>query len=168
MKLNSPRLILIPLDTPDLRWFHQLNTLPSVRQFLWDDEVISQTLAQGILQEVSTLFQSKHWGLWKMVLPATQESIGYVGLWDFFEEPQPQLVYALHPDHTGKGYATEASQVVITYAFEELGFTYLLAATDSPHHDSQAVCKRLGMALHEEKVIDGKPTRFFRIAKGLT
>ena len=39
----------------------------------------------------------------------TDITIGMVGLWEFFDEPQPQLLYALLPEHTGKGIADEAS-----------------------------------------------------------
>jgi len=51
-------------------------------------------------------------------------------LWYFFDEKQPQLVYALLPEAT-KGYATEANQN-IEYCFNELGYQYLLASCDKP------------------------------------
>jgi len=50
---------------------------------------------------------------------------GFAGLWSFFGEDQPQLLYALAPNEIKKGYAAEASKAVINYAFNKLKFKYL-------------------------------------------
>lgn len=76
---------------------------------------------------------------------------GFVGLWMFFDEKQPQLLYGLLPDKTGLGYATEASRAIIHYAFNELKFNYFIASCDTPHTASRKVCERLNMTMIEEK-----------------
>ena len=165
LTLSSPRLHLIPFPTNELALFHQLNTSPFVRQYLWDDELISMELAQQILDQNAQHFQTDRFGLWKITDKARGTFLGYAGLWFFFEEPQPQLIYALHPDAAGNGYATEAARLVIHYAFQQLGFDYLIAATDEPHKASQAVAQRLGMQQDRTESIEGKVTVFFRLEK---
>lgn len=165
LTLSSPRLYLTPFSKEELALFHQLNTSPFVRQYLWDDEVISMELAAQILDQNAQHFQADQFGLWKITDKATSVFLGYAGLWFFFEEPQPQLIYALHPDAAGNGYATEAARLVIDYAFQKLGFGYLIAATDEPHIASQAVAQRLGMQRDRIDSIDGKATVFFRLEK---
>lgn len=89
--------------------------------------------------------------------------MGYAGLWYFFEEPQPQLIYALLEQFTRRGYAREAGTSIIQYAFEKLGFEYLTAATDEPHNASKKVMLSLGMEFVEKRIENNKPTLFYRI-----
>ncbi len=163
--LSSPRLRLTPFLTAEVELFHQMNTSPFVRQYLWDDEVISIELAEQILAQNAQHFKEDRFGLWKITHNETDAFIGYAGLWFFFEESQPQLIYALHPEATGSGYATEAARLVIDYAFHQLGFSYLIAATDEPHLASQAVAQRLGMQQDRVETMDGKVTVFFTLEK---
>ncbi|MEL6656684.1 MAG: GNAT family N-acetyltransferase [Bacteroidota bacterium] len=163
--LYSERLQLIPFLPEDSVLFLNLNTNPFVRQFLWDDQIIDATTAEAIIQQNSKHFQEDRYGLWKLLIEGSNEVIGYTGLWYFFDEPQPQLIYALLEPYTQKGYATEAATRVISYAFAELNFQYLLAAMDEPHRASQKVAKRLGMTLLDKRIEEGKSTVFYRINK---
>lgn len=161
--LATKRLQLNPFQKEDLDLFHHINTNPFVRQFLWDDTVISRNTSQEILEINQTQFEQSQCGLWKISIKDSSTIIGYTGLWYFFDEPQPQLIYALLPDHSQQGFATEAAQAIIDYAFKELHYTYLIAATDEPHLASQKVAQRLSMPFVEKKMEDGKPTLFYRI-----
>ncbi len=161
--LTTSRLTLIPFEKEDLAVLHLTFTNPFGRKFLWDDEIIPLETTKDILTKSETYFQQHHWGLWKILLTAQQRYAGFAGLWYFFDESQPQLLYGVLPDQTNQGLATEASEAVIQYAFEQLGFSYLTASCDTPHTDSKKVCERLGMKLVEEKNINGKSTTFYRI-----
>ncbi len=161
MELKTDRLYLIPLKASDLDIFHKTNTDPFVRKFLWDDQVIPESVSIDIINEVESKFKEEKWGLWKIVKDG--DYLGYIGFWFFFDEKLPQLLYALLPEHTGNGYATEASRKIINYAFEKLNFEYLLASMDKPNKDSVNVCDRLNMGLIEEKEIEGKPTLFYKL-----
>ncbi len=165
LTLTTKRLRLTPFQVEDLDLFHQINTDPFVREFLWDNSVIDQETVREILKINQNQFELSQSGLWKINRIDQPEVIGYTGLWNFFDEPQPQLIYALLPGFSKQGYATEAAQTIIEYAFDQLGFTYLIAATDEPHLASQKVAKRLGMSFEERRVEDGKLTLFYRIEK---
>ncbi len=89
------------------------------------------------------------------------------GLWYFFEEEQPQLVYALLPEATQKGYATEASLKILEYCFHELGYEYLVASCDRPNVESLKLAQRLGMSEVAQRHIDDKPVVFFKIENNL-
>ena len=164
-KLESDRLLLQPWTMKDLDSFHQLNTDPFIRRFLWDDEVITYDLAREVMETNVKHFEESRFGLWQIFLKGDQVLAGYTGLWYFFDEDQPQLMYALLEEHTGNGYATEASKIVMEYAFAELGFKYVLAATDEPHQESQRVALRLGMKFVQRRIENGRPTLFYRIDK---
>ena len=162
MELYTQRLRLVPLGVRDLDHFHATNNDPFVRRYLWDDEAVPRAVSKDILSGVARTFADAGWGLWKVIAPE-DATVGYVGLWTFFDEPQPQLLYALHESATGKGYATEASGRVLDHAFGPLAFKYLDASMDLANVSSSRVCERLGFGLHDEREIDGKPTRFYRM-----
>ncbi|MEQ9438909.1 MAG: GNAT family N-acetyltransferase [Cyclobacteriaceae bacterium] len=163
--LLTHRLRLTPFTLADQELMHQTFTDPFVRKFLWDDEVISEEQTREILEQNDHHFQNDHWGLWKISYKEEADYLGFAGLWSFFAEPQPQLLYGLLPSATRQGYATEASRMIITYAFEELGFSYLIASCDAPHTASRRVAERLGMHFVEERTEQGKPTAFFRLER---
>ena len=165
MILASARITFYPLTIDDHLYFHKLNTDSHVRRFLWDDKVISSELALEILEKNTRYFEKHDFGLWKMKSKVNRALIGYAGLWYFFEELQPQLIYVIDRKYTGLGYASEASRQIITYAFNSLSFEYLIAAMDSDHLASQKVASEAGMKFTEEKMIDGKRTFFYRIEK---
>ena len=60
---------------------------------------------------------------------------------------ETEIGWYFHPDAWGHGYATEAAEVVLRYAFEA-GLTSVLAVTHPDNVASQAVCRRLGMRHH--------------------
>ncbi len=162
---KTKRLELRPFKTSDAELFLAINIDPYVRKYLWDDEVIDAKTAKEIIFQNETHFEHDKYGLWKIQLKENGQVIGYVGLWYFFNEPQPQLIYALLKEYTKKGYAQEASNSIVKYAFNELGFKYLIAATDEPHLESQKVAKKLGMSFVEKRYENEKATMFYRLVK---
>ena len=159
---KTDRLNLTPLNVSDVHYFHQLNIHPIVRKYLWDDQQIDRSTAKSILKKNRVLFDTEALGLWKISLKANQQILGYTGLWYFYDESQPQLLYVLHPDYIGHGYAQEAARSIIAYAFNKLDFQYVHAAIDEPHTTSQKTAKSLGLTFTERKIIDDKPILFFR------
>jgi [ribosomal protein S5]-alanine N-acetyltransferase len=159
------RLQLIPFQKEDIDILHQTFTNPYVRQYLWDDEIIPQEVTQDILKKSTVYFENNSWGLWKIVRNNDRAYVGFVGLWIFFDEQQPQLLFGLLPEFSGVGYATEAAQKIVQYAFEILRFPNLIASFDNPNVQSEKVCQRLGMKWKEERMIDGKPITFYHMDK---
>ena len=160
---HGDRILLLPFTPDDQQLLYDLFTDPFIRKYLWDDEILTQEATGEILDQNTKLLEENAWGLWKIILNPTGSVIGFAGLWSFFDEPQPQLIYGLRKPHTGNGYAQEAAQLVISYAFNKLGFSYLDASMDKPHLASQKVAEKLQMTRFKEAVIDGKETVFYRL-----
>ena len=161
--LITERLRLIPFKYEDFELFHTLNTDPFIRKFMWDNEIIDMDTAKEIMITNKNHFEKHRFGIWKIFLKETDELIGYTGLWYFFDEAQPQLIYALIKRFTKQGYAVECSMAIIQYSSESLNFNHLIAATDEDHVESQKVAKRLGMKFHEKRIENNKPTLFYKI-----
>lgn len=161
--LETERLKLIPFDTSDLDLLYNTFTDSFVRKYLLDDEIISYDKANEFISVNEQQFNKENSGLWKIIVKEDNTYAGFAGLWFFYGEVQPQLLYGLLGDKTKKGYAIEASKAIIDHAFGKLGFHYLIAACDAPNTDSQKVCERLSMTMIEEKDINGKKIIFYRL-----
>ncbi|WP_406864926.1 GNAT family N-acetyltransferase [Streptomyces sp. HUAS MG47] len=58
---------------------------------------------------------------------------------------QVEIGWALHPEHEGRGYATEAARAVASLAFDTLGAHRIFARLDVENTGSAKLCERLGM-----------------------
>jgi len=77
-------------------------------------------------------------------LLGTGEVVGEVGLVRM--ERGAEVGYVLHPEHGGRGLATEAVSAVVAAAFAD-GSSRVIARTDAANRASRALCERLGMTL---------------------
>ncbi len=125
-----------------------------MRQYLLDDSVVSREWVRDEIVASDGRFAKLGAGLWAVRLAGEPGIIGFVGFREFFEPPQLQLLYALLPEHSGQGVATEVADAVCGHAFDKLGFTEIVAATDIPNEASARVLVRLGMSL-DRKTPDG-------------
>jgi len=113
-----------------------------------------------------------------IVLKETGELIGAVGLApafgpyqrlpsfhknsepeDTFNQPEFGLFWAIDPAHRRKGYAAEAAQAMIDFAFNDMHIRRIIATTEFENEGSQAVMHKLGMAV-EQNPTPGEPFWF--------
>jgi ribosomal-protein-alanine N-acetyltransferase len=125
---------------------------------IFDDEII-----QDFIDSSAHTFEQHGYGLWLIEEKTGGAVIGFTGLRSFFEEPQPQLLYALFENFTGKGYAKEAARKIIDYSFDALRFSYLVASCDAPNLPSQQLALSLDMKLFKEEEKEGLLTLFYKI-----
>jgi len=60
---------------------------------------------------------------------------------------QVEIGWVVHPDHAGRGIASEAARAAIEFAFAELGAHRVIASLDALNVSSAKVCERIGMRL---------------------
>ena len=168
--LTSRRLTLHPLVPDHLDAMHALWTDPGVRRYLWDNIVISRERAAEVIAASQADFAAHRYGLWVLVENASGRTIGFCGLRSAFAKAPadksgmgdaPELLYGLLPRFWGHGFATEAAQAVLSYAFA-LGHPEVVAATDVPNDASARVLERIGMRLARRGKLQGLDTLFFR------
>ncbi len=64
------------------------------------------------------------------------------------------LLWLIDPAQQGQGYATEAAQRLIDYAFTEMRLKRLIATTEHDNLASQAVMRKLGMRVEQNPFPD--------------
>jgi RimJ/RimL family protein N-acetyltransferase len=63
----------------------------------------------------------------------------------------PDLGYVMLPEYCGKGFATEASKVLLKYAKDELGVTEVFGFCDPKNYASRKVIKKAGLEYRNTK-----------------
>jgi RimJ/RimL family protein N-acetyltransferase len=88
-----------------------------------------------------------------VVLRATDEVVGDVIL-EWVSEPheQGEIGYIIHPDHAGRGYATEACAPLLRIAFEDLRLHRVVGRVEARNTASARVLEKLGMRLEAHLV----------------
>jgi RimJ/RimL family protein N-acetyltransferase len=63
------------------------------------------------------------------------------------EDRQGEIGFMFHPDHQGRGYATEAGRAVLGLGFETFGLHRIFGSCDARNSGSARLMERLGMRL---------------------
>jgi ribosomal-protein-alanine N-acetyltransferase len=87
-----------------------------------------------------------------VILKSANELIGAVGLVPCFDEMG--LFWAIDPDQQRQGYATEAAQALIDFAFQQLRVKRLIATTAYDNAASIGVMHKLGMTIAHNPLSD--------------
>ncbi|GAB4459740.1 MAG: GNAT family N-acetyltransferase [Armatimonadaceae bacterium] len=160
--LQTPRLQIRPVRSEDRE------AIERVFYEVWDSEVPANWLTWATLNpEVLAGMYQPPYGERAVVLRETDAVIGLVGLVPAFgpfgtlpgfdtdpssraahrNTPEVGLYWCLLPEHRGRGYATEAADALVAFAFETLNLRRIVATTEYDNTDSLAVMQRLGMQI---------------------
>jgi RimJ/RimL family protein N-acetyltransferase len=165
LALATARLRLRPVAEADVDALHALWTHPQVRRYLWDDVVIDRATAAERVAASAASFASQRFGLWAIELRERGAPIGAAGLVVIDPAVGAEILYSLHPDHQGRGHATDAARAVLAYAFETLGLARVPGRTDAPNRASARVLERLGMRFEGERLVNGNPHLCYVLAR---
>jgi ribosomal-protein-alanine N-acetyltransferase len=148
----------------DLHALHQLWTNDHVRHFLFDDRSLSLDEARSFIENSLASFAQKAYGLWLVFRRGHDRLIGFAGLLGS-EAKAPNLVYGVHPDHCGKGYATEAAGAVLGYGLNQPRLPKIRADVDEANRPSVRVLEKLGLKRTGREVVMGRPLLYFEITQ---
>lgn len=161
-EIETERLQLVPCCLEDLSEIHALWTNDKVKYFLFDNRTISPEESRAFVETSVDNFAKRGYGIWLIYGRVNENFIGFAGLLKSDGE-MPRLLYGLHPDYWKHGYATEAAQGVVDYAFNVLGFVSVASDVDEPNADSVRILERLGMKQTNRAVVNGNPILYYEI-----
>lgn len=145
MKRETPRLWLEPFDLRHLDELAEINADPNVMRYLSNSQTRAETKA-GILR-VAERWKSLGYGWWALVAKTDGAVVGAACLQNVenkLDNPL-EIGWRLHPSAQGKGYATEAGQAAMDFAFEVVKTNRIIAIANPKNTASINVMKRLGM-----------------------
>jgi [ribosomal protein S5]-alanine N-acetyltransferase len=159
--LSSARCDLVPVTHADAAAVHELWTSPGVRRYLWDGEIIPRERTDEAIAASDDLFEQHDFGLWLLRERIDHSLTGFAGLWPFREAGEFELLYGIDERWWGRGYAHEAAQAVMNYAFQTLDLPVVRASTDVANAASVRVLEKLGFTQTRRAMVNGLDTVFF-------
>ncbi len=174
--LETSRLLIRPFQLDDLEDVHrildiELNDADTGTEGPQSREGRVQWLQWAVLnyEELAKLYQPPY-GDRAVVLKQSGEIIGAcgytpvlmpLGLLPSFDSgidaanrlnvSEMGLYYAFSPTHQRKGYATEAAQALVDYAFQQLQLRRIVATTSFDNTASMGVMTKLGMQIERNE-----------------
>ncbi len=159
LDLKSERLLLRPLSASDLDVGFAIFTDPEVMKY------VGQLYTKDrVIQELPTALRRGGGGcigVWCVIEQATKEKLGTAILlplpieeddtnWDLvvgdeLPDCEIEIGYILKRSAWGKGYATEATNRLLKFAFEETPLEELVATIDPENTASQRVLEKCGL-----------------------
>jgi RimJ/RimL family protein N-acetyltransferase len=157
--IETERLILRPFREADVDAYTALLQTPEVRASLHlPDDVGREQAWLGMAQWLGQ-WELRGTGQWALEHRATGAFVGRAGMHfpERVEWPGIEIGWALHPDHWGNGYATEAGAAAVEYAFAHHDVDAIYSVILHENAASQAVARRLGFRPFEARVFSHFP-----------
>jgi RimJ/RimL family protein N-acetyltransferase len=153
--MESNRLKIRQWKDIDYLPYAQLNSDPEVMQYF--PATLSQKESDNQADTIRNLISENGWGFWAIEQKSTGQFIGFVGLHSQNENsgipnaPFVEIGWRLSSEFWGLGYAPEAAEKVLEFAFETLLEPSVYAFTALQNEPSQRVMSKLGMAnIHQD------------------
>ncbi|MDI1284688.1 MAG: GNAT family N-acetyltransferase [Reyranella sp.] len=144
--LQTARLTLRPMLPDDAEAYLAIRHHPGVAKWV-------PLPFEGVIGRFAASWEERRYAPWGVFLAG--ELIGHGGLNYVPEFGETEVLWALHPDFWGRGYATEVAEASLGYGFGTLGLGLIFAITPPDNLASQAVMKRIGLTYRKRVTYRG-------------
>lgn len=152
-QLETQRLMIRPWRSSDLASFASMGADSEVMRYFPD--LLDAQQSAALARRIQGLIQQHGWGFWALELKATQQFIGFTGLnplsadFDFSSTTLPavEIGWRIAQPFWRQGYALEAAQACLSFAFKQLNLDEVYAFTTVSNQASESLMQKLGMTL---------------------
>ena len=141
--LETERLIMRPMVKDDVDEIFAMRSDKDIMRFIREPQGRSESF--DWIKLVSERWSSEKLGFCAVVEKKTDKFLGWCGVWRLQETDEMEIGYAIDKAQWGKGFATEAAERFMQYAFEELKTEKLVAVARPENTASRRVMEKLGM-----------------------
>lgn len=153
--LETPRLLLRPLELSDAEAMFEMDKNPEVHKYLW--QMPAQTIEENIkvIEYIQKQYAENNIGRFATILKETGEFIGWTGIKyinDHVENGNTNFYdygYRINEKFWNKGFATEASKAWLDYGFNEMKIDKMNAYTHFENGASNHVLQKVGFLFIE-------------------
>jgi RimJ/RimL family protein N-acetyltransferase len=155
---TTPRLHLVELTVKDADFIIELVNSQEWIRFIGHRNVNTVEQATAYIQKILNNTNTHYW-----VIKTKDEniSIGVVTLMKRDYLAHWDIGFALLPHHTGKGYAYEATDVVLKSIINNPAHEQVLATTLKTNIRSIALLEKLGLSYANEIVVNAEPLSMY-------
>ena len=141
--LETERLIMRPMVEADVDEIFAMRSDEDIMRFIRKPQGRSESF--DWIKLVSERWDGEKLGFCTVIEKKTDKFLGWCGLWRLLETDEMEIGYAIEKVNWGKGFATEAAERFMQYAFEELKTEKLVAVARPENTASRRVMEKLGM-----------------------
>lgn len=149
LSLTTDRLSLRPHRDGDESWLQSLYARDDVARYLLDDPWTPEVARKKLDARCGQTDLAGPSGTLALVIEHDGESVGDVLLWLDGDGNGPgrcaEIGWVLHPDHGGRGYASEAVRAVLELGVGHYRLHRIIARMDARNTASARLAERLGM-----------------------
>ena len=144
--LETDRLLLRRLSIDDAEFMLGHLNDPSFHRYIGDRGVRTVEQArQYLVDRVMASYERFGFGIYMVELKDSREQIGTCGLLKREGLEDVEVGFALLPQFWSKGYAVEAAQAVMDYAYKELGLHRIVAIVNPGNDRSFKLLEKIGL-----------------------
>ena len=154
--IRTTRLLLRPYATTDVAAMLDIYSRPDVVRYLYEEPRTEDNVRAMIEDRLDNVALAKDGDYLSLAIALPEypdTAIGTAMLhWTSEEHRQGEVGYTLHPDHSGKGYATEATRTLVDLGFRDTGLHRLVGRLDARNIASRRVLEKCGMRVEAHLV----------------
>ena len=147
LELHTRRCVLRQWQDSDFEPWARMNADPEVRRYF--PEVLDAEQAGAEARRCRDAIAQRGWGMWALEIPSEFRFAGFVGLhvphFDAPFVPAVEIGWRMARAAWGRGFATEAAQAALDFAFDRLALGEVIAMAVPTNAASRRVMDRLGM-----------------------
>lgn len=143
--LRGRTIVLRPLDIDDAEAVYRLRSQVEVMKFIHRPMTSSVEEARELILGNLLSMELGEALVWAICRPSDGELIGLVGFWRLqLQHHKGEVGYLLDPIFKGRGYTSEAVQLVLEHVFLTLGWNKVEADILPQNHASKRVVEKAG------------------------
>ena len=148
--IETERLILRELLLSDTDGMFELDSNPNVHLYVGKKPVKHIDESRFQIENIQKQYKDFGIGRWAVILKETGEFIGWSGIKFITNEINNhqnfyEIGYRFIEKHWGKGYATEAGNAFMDYAFNKMKVDAVYAYADAGNENSRKILEKLGL-----------------------
>lgn len=144
--IETERLLLREITLNDTAEMFQMYSNPEVQKYTGEPLMASIEEMEQAIQVRIVDYQKFGYGRWATFRKSDMQFIGWAGLAYLPEFDEIDLGYRFLPEYWGMGFATEASEAILTYGFDTLKLKRIIAIAMKENKASTRVMEKVGMA----------------------
>ncbi len=135
-------LQLRPLKKEDLAFLYDMRTNPDVMNYWFEEPYASM---ENLIKFYESEGSDSHR---QFILYHSNEKVGYMGLFNIdTRHRHAEFGIMITPSQQGKGYATEATRLIVEYGFNQLNLNKLFLYVDKHNEKAAHIYKKVGFKI---------------------
>ncbi|MBM3642782.1 MAG: GNAT family N-acetyltransferase [Alphaproteobacteria bacterium] len=147
-ELRTERLLLRPLRLDDAPSYAAMRFNPAVAEWLPTATQPPLDAARAAIGRFADAWRDRGYSVWGLFRDGAL--IGHGGLNHVAEFAGTEVLWALHPDAWGKGYASELARAALAFGFERFDLPAIFAITKPDNRASRAVMERCSLSYRSD------------------